>query len=127
VSRKDQRTAVTVEIAGEKHVLRSEAPAEYTHAVARHVDETVRSLLATQPLELHRVAVLAALHITDELFRTREELRQLRGQIDTRAGLVADRLTDLLAELEEPPAAIDPGIDAPADTAGDASDPAEQA
>ena len=79
------RTSVTVEIAGEKHVLRSELAPEYTRAVAAHVDGLIRALPGFQTLEPVRAATLAALSITDELFRTREELRRLRDEIDQRA------------------------------------------
>jgi cell division protein ZapA len=87
VSRQRQggRQSVTVLIAGERHVLRSDAPPEYTHAVAAHVDATIRSVGPSQPLEAHRAAILAALFITDELFRTREELRGLREEIERRS------------------------------------------
>lgn len=81
-----------MEIAGEKHVLRSDAPGEYTHSVAAHVDATIRSLGRIDALEPHRTAILASMVITDELFRTREELRALREEVDRRAALLADRL-----------------------------------
>jgi cell division protein ZapA len=100
-ARRPPRPSITVEIAGEKHILRSEAPAEYTVAVAQHVDGTVRSLMASQPLEPHRAAVLAALHITDELFRAREELRQLRERVSARAASAADRLEEALGSRGE--------------------------
>jgi cell division protein ZapA len=86
------KNSVKVEIAGERHVLRSDAPPEYTHAVAAHVDGTIRTLAAGGTLETHRAAILAALVITDELFRTREELRSLREELERRATLLADLL-----------------------------------
>ena len=86
------KNSVAVEIAGERHVLRSDAPAEYTHAVAAHVDGTIRALGPANALESHRTAILAALGITDELFRLREELRALREEMDRRAGAMADLL-----------------------------------
>ena len=86
------RSTVTVQIAGERHVLRSDAPPEYTHAVAAHVDATIQALGPAASLEPHRTAILAALTITDELFRAREELRVLREELERRA----DRLTELL-------------------------------
>ena len=89
---KPAKSSVTVEIAGEKHVLRSDAPVEYTHSVAAHVDATMRSLGPVDALEPHRTAILTALVITDELFRTREELRALREEVERRATLLADRL-----------------------------------
>lgn len=89
-SRDSQRRSVTVEIAGEKHVLRSDAPAEYTHAVAAHVDSTIRTLTAGSSLEPHRIAILAALFITDELFRVREELHELRDEVERRSAVLVD-------------------------------------
>lgn len=86
------RSSVTVVIAGEKHVLRSDAAEEYTQSVAAHVDTTIRSLGRPDALEPHRTTILAAMVITDELFRTREELRMLREEVDRRASLLADRL-----------------------------------
>lgn len=91
-SRQSSRNSVTVEIAGERHVLRSDAPPEYTHAVAAHVDATIRALGPNHSLEPHRTTILAALVITDELFRVREELRSLAEEVERRAALLADLL-----------------------------------
>lgn len=99
---KPARNSVTVEIAGEKHVLRSDAPMEYTHSVAAHVDGTIRSLGKVDALEPHRTAILAAMVITDELFRTREELRALREEVERRATLLADRLERAAGSLPSP-------------------------
>lgn len=104
-AKKPARPAVTVKIAGERHVLRSDAPPEYTRAVAAHVDETIQKQLKQQPLEPHRTAILAALFITDELFRAREEIRRLRAEIGTRARAAAERLEQAMqgdAAPEEP-------------------------
>lgn len=91
-SRPSPRNSVTVEIAGERHVLRSDAPPEYTHAVAAHVDSTIRALGPGTSLEPHRTAILAALFITDELFRVREELRLLKEEVERRSAVLADLL-----------------------------------
>lgn len=98
-----QRNSVTVEILGEKHVLRADAPAEYTHAVAAHVDSTIRTLGSSSSLEPHRTAILAALFITDELFRVREELRALKEDVDRRSAVLADLLERAAADVPEPP------------------------
>jgi cell division protein ZapA len=83
---------VTVQIAGEQHVLRSEAPPEYTRAVAKHLDDTLRGMPGIASLEPHRAAILAALSITDELFRAREEIRRLRDETERRTAELADIL-----------------------------------
>ena len=92
------RHTVAVEIAGEKHVLRSDVPPEYTRKVASHVDATIRALPGFQTLEPFRAATLAALSITDELFHARDEIRRLREE--------ADRITHELADLLEAAEAV---------------------
>lgn len=86
------RHTVAVEIAGEKHVLRSDVPPEYTRKVASHVDATIRALPGFQTLEPFRAATLAALSITDELLRARDEIRRLREEADERTHALADIL-----------------------------------
>ena len=83
------RQSVTVEIAGERHVLRSDMPPEYTRAVAQHVDDTLRALPSFPTLEPVRAAILASLSITDELFRARQEIDRLRAQIEQKTADIA--------------------------------------
>jgi cell division protein ZapA (FtsZ GTPase activity inhibitor) len=112
------RHTVAVEIAGEKHVLRSDVPPEYTRRVASHVDATIRALPGFQTLEPFRAATLAALSITDELFHARDEIRRLREEAERRTAELADVLEAAEAAAAEKrpvrrPAAASP---APADT-----------
>lgn len=68
----DGKMVVRVRIIGEEYTLRTEASAEHTEAVANHVDQTIRAILSGGPtIETHKAAILAALQITDELFRER--------------------------------------------------------
>jgi cell division protein ZapA len=103
--RPDGRNSVTVEIAGERHVLRSDASAEYTRSVAAHVDATIRALGFGSTLDPHRAAILAALTITDELFRLRAETAALREEIDQRSARLADLLERAAAATEPAPIA----------------------
>lgn len=88
------RQSVTVEIAGERHVLRSDMPPEYTRAVAQHLDDTIRALPSFPTLEPFRASILAALSITDELFRARQEIDRLRAEIDRKTDQIAAVLED---------------------------------
>jgi cell division protein ZapA (FtsZ GTPase activity inhibitor) len=115
---KRRRYTVTVTIAGEKHVLRSDAPPEYTRAVAAHVDDTMQAMGDAQPLQPHRTAILAALFITDELFRARKELEELREHLAARSGTLAERLEQAAAVDRRPPSHGSTEPDPPA-----ASDP----
>ena len=85
----DQRTVVKVRIMGEEYTLRTEASPEHTRAVAEHVDRTIRAILSgSSTMETHKAAILAALQITDDLYRERlaidelgRDMRQLAADI----------------------------------------------
>ncbi|WP_337170478.1 cell division protein ZapA [Gemmatimonas aurantiaca] len=85
----DQRALVKVRILGDDYSLRTEASPEHTKAVAEHVDRTIRAILAgASTMETQKAAILAALQITDELFKERgasealtADLRQLAADI----------------------------------------------
>jgi cell division protein ZapA len=93
-----ERKSVSVEIAGERHVLRSDAAPEYTQSVAAHVDAAIRALGAGNTLDPHRAAILAALTITDELFRTRSEVAALREQLRRRSASLAALLENAMPQ-----------------------------
>lgn len=85
----DQRTVVKVRIMGEEYTLRTEASPEHTRQVAEHVDRTIRAIQnGSATMETYKAAILAALQITDDLFRERgaldaiaSDMRQLAADI----------------------------------------------
>lgn len=78
----DKRTVVKVRILGDDYPLRTDATPEHTRAVAEHVDRTIRSILAgSSTIETQKAAILAALQITDELFRERAASEELAADI----------------------------------------------
>lgn len=86
---------VEVEVLGQRLVLRSAAPPEYVRELVAYVEKTIRQLRpeagAQDPAKL---AVLAALTITDELFRARDDRAQ--GEVET-----VKRMSGLLRLLDE--------------------------
>jgi cell division protein ZapA (FtsZ GTPase activity inhibitor) len=72
-----KKHVVRVNIVGEEHAIRSDSPPEHTQAVAAYVDQTIRRIRGTAPVETHRVAILAAMQIADELFRARADATEL--------------------------------------------------
>lgn len=65
---------VKVNVAGEEVTIRSEQPAEHSKAVAQHVDDSIRRIQAQSPtVDSGKAAILVALQIADELFRTRAD------------------------------------------------------
>ena len=90
------KNAVRVTIGGEEYTVRSELPPEYTREVAAYFDAALKRVRDSLPaMEAHKIAILAGLSITDELFQAR------RGDRD-----VAARITSLADELARllPPA-----------------------
>jgi cell division protein ZapA len=78
----DKKTVVKVTIGNEEYTLKSDRPAEYTRAVAEHVDTAVKEILsAGARVETHKAAILAALAITDELFQERRATRELADRV----------------------------------------------
>lgn len=91
------KRSVRVEIFGEEYTLRSEADEEYTRACARYVDEAIREAhLQSRVSEPHRAAILAALEITDELFRLRYHARRQDERLATRAAELRGRIEEAL-------------------------------
>jgi cell division protein ZapA len=83
----DKRHVVKVTIVGEEYTIRSDASPEHTKAVAQYVDHAIKRVLHTTPVvETHKAAILAALQLTDELFRARgahESVEQAMDSLST--------------------------------------------
>ena len=89
------RESVTVRIAGEEHTIRSNAEPDYTTRCAAHVDHRIHEIKKQVGLlEGHKVAILAALSITDELFQA------LDAQ-ETSGFEMAEQMNALAARLED--------------------------
>lgn len=62
---------VDVEIFGEYYKLKGEASPEYMVRLARYVDQVMHKVMQRNPkLTVHKAAILAAINIADELWRT---------------------------------------------------------
>jgi cell division protein ZapA len=78
-----------VRIVGEEYTIRSEVPPEVTRAIAEHVDSAIRKVLENPAItDPGKAAILAAMSITDELFKERskqaevaERMRSLSGEL----------------------------------------------
>ena len=69
-----RKHVVKVRIIGEEYSIRSEAAPDRVRQVADHVDRIIREVMSGGTvIEAHRAAILAALQITDELFKARED------------------------------------------------------
>ena len=82
-----------VTIFGEEYTLKSDTPPEHTRAVAAYVDKAIREVMGSAAVvESHKAAILAALSITDELFRERagnEEMAEAMNGLSRRTAALA--------------------------------------
>lgn len=77
-----ERRSVRVRILGEPYTLRSDADEAHTRAVAAHVDAVISQVAASGTVvEPHKLAILAALQMADELLRLRETDRVREARV----------------------------------------------
>jgi cell division protein ZapA len=94
-----EKIRVDVEILGQKYVIRTEAPPEYVRELAGHVEQRVTEIRGDGPAQDPvKLLALAALYITDELFRLKDE--HALADKDTSARLGA--LSELLGSVVTP-------------------------
>ena len=89
------KNKVRVNIYGEEYPIRSEGDVDYIREVAEYLDRKMRDIAENVPNKSPgRVAILAALNITDELFRE-------RNKKDTEISSVEKRANDIISMLDE--------------------------
>jgi cell division protein ZapA len=95
------KESVDVQILGETYTIKSETGPEYTQRVAQHVDRTAREIREESGIvDQKKLAILAALAVTDQLFRMREGVDVVKGLAEKRA----ERLeAEVLAVVEQLP------------------------
>lgn len=84
----DRKQTVTVNIFGEEYPIRGEADTEYIMQVASYLDGKMREVAEKNSNKSPaKVAILAALNITDELFQVRRaasvEVKKLEDRTQT--------------------------------------------
>lgn len=68
-----EKSRVTIMIMGEEYVLRGNSSPEEMHRVGRYVDRLMRTLSEKNvQMSKHKIAVLAALNLADELLKLKE-------------------------------------------------------
>lgn len=78
----EKRHVAKVSIVGEEYTIRSDTTPEHTRAVAAYLDREIRKVLSANALiETHKAAILAAMQITDELFRERTSARVVEDEL----------------------------------------------
>ena len=96
---------IKVEIYNQIYNIRSDGDGEYVTQLAEFVDRRMREISSgTLTVDSLKVAILAALHIADELHRLKRFYEQADSQLATRSAECAEMLDRLLktrAALEQ--------------------------
>lgn len=101
--------SIRVSIFDQVYYLKSAADRAYMEEVARYVDLKMHAIAArTQTVDSYRVAVLAALHIADELLRLRQDHERLQNGVEAKSLEYAALLDQV---LDSPAAAASAGRD----------------
>jgi cell division protein ZapA len=93
-----------VVIYNQTYNLRSDHDPSYIQGLAEYVDQRMNEIArATMTVDSLRVAILAALQLTDELFQARKDLKQTEDEIADRSAKYAELLDQFLrADVAEP-------------------------
>ena len=87
------RKAVRVSIFGEDYLIRSELGQAYTERCARYVDSAIQEAhVRGHVSEPHKAAILAAMQITDRLFRAEAEIEELQKDVGDRVAEMRERI-----------------------------------
>lgn len=74
---------VVVKINGAEYTLKGDGSESYLYSIATYVDRMLKDILKSNPMHSNTsAAVLTALTVTDELFRTDNELRQVKNEVN---------------------------------------------
>jgi len=79
-------TQVNVKIFGQEFTIKGEDSPAYVESLAQFVDKKMREVAsASSVITSHKVAMLTAINIADELFRLRKELDDKDQQVRSKA------------------------------------------
>ena len=88
---------IRVEIYNQTYNIRSDGDSEYVTSLAEFVDQRMREISSgTLTVDSLKVAILAALHIADELHRLKRLHEQADSQLASRCAECAEMLDRLL-------------------------------
>ena len=93
---------VEITLLGQTLTVRTEASPDYLRQLAAYLEERVGALIRGGMKDPMAALTLAALDITDELFRAREDQSRQDGDVGQRIGALVEML-DRLAPGPTPP------------------------
>ena len=94
---------VKVNILGQDYVVRSTAGQKYLEQVAKYVDDKMEEIKASgiDDSQQLRIAILAAMNITDELFPYRKEKKKFVDKVEAKTIAITEFIENRIHDIEE--------------------------
>ena len=97
-----QPAVVTVEIAGQRYPIRSTLEPAYVVELAAYVDQKLRAAQEAAPAsDMLGLAILSALNLADEIFRSRTQRSSARSDLNERALHLEQLVDEAIAQVSE--------------------------
>ena len=94
---------VKVNILGQNYVVRSAAGQQYLEKVAKYVDGKMEEIKESgiDDSQQLRIAILAAMNITDELFTYKKEKKKFVDKVEAKTIAITEFIENRIHDLEE--------------------------
>ena len=94
---------VKVNILGQDYVVRSAAGQKYLERVAKYVNEKMEEIKASgiDDSQQLRIAILAAMNITDELFTYKKEKEKFVDKVEAKTIAITEFIENRIHDIEE--------------------------
>ena len=94
---------VKVNILGQDYVIRSTAGQKYLEQVAKYVDDKMEEIKASgiDDSQQLRIAILAAMNITDELLAYKKEKKKFVDKVEAKTIAITEFIDNRIHDIEE--------------------------
>ena len=94
---------VKVNILGQDYVVRSAAGQKYLERVAKYVNEKMEEIKSSgiDDSQQLRIAILAAMNITDELFTYKKEKEKFVDKVEAKTIAITEFIENRIHDIEE--------------------------
>jgi len=90
-----EKSTEKVEIFGQEYKIKGVGNPQYIHKIAGYVDKKMREIAHSSGImSQSRIAILAALNITDELYQVRETREKAEQELETQAAKLGELLEE---------------------------------
>lgn len=90
-----EKSTEKVEIFGQEYKIKGVGNPQYIHKIAGYVDKKMREIAHSSGImSQSRIAILAALNITDELYQVRETREKAEIELESKAAKLGELLEE---------------------------------